>query len=234
MKKILISLLLLGGCVTVQSPYKAPVYKPSVGQILVKSKSDSPLPVKTLFSVSELANAIVQDVIKNKIVSRYLKKNPKAWFAIRYNHMVVSTETKAICEINIPATMLQDDTTMEYGKEVKIKTKKTCISHPAGLRTALEAEFLNHGVERVVAGGFQSRSILSDERKFQMHHASARTIHSPGHVAGSSLLMTISIDSPRANYYLTQKETLLKIKVLRVKNDEVLFTRNYVLKMSNE
>lgn len=94
---------------------------------------------------------------------------------------------KSICYTKYPTRILGVENRITDNDWKKDPRQYSCPSTRIGIRSLLESQLMSYGMSRVVLGGNKSREILSQERHFQMKHASTRTIHSPGHVAGAYL-----------------------------------------------
>ncbi len=251
MKNYLLILLILGGCITVQNPLP-PTYTPPIYVTKNSSEDTLPIPDKHTFiehydSITSMGADIARNTLQSPKIKDYLKKNPKAWLAVKYSPTTFSSIEESICYNHIP-TRLTTQNPLKEADMLRWPKGYTCVPNYTGMRSIIEAQFMNYGLKRVVIGGRDTRKILSRERNFQMKHASTRTIHPPGHVAGSSLLMILSVYSPDhpgviSTYNVdTQHQgysymglepgefkTVVQVKIVRVKNDEVMFDKIYIL-----
>ena len=253
MKKLIILMILLGGCVSVpQSP--VPSINPSTysppSYVTTTENYHAPVkPVPLHHSLSNLSAHIAYDTLKFPVISDYLEQNPKAWIDIKYNRMTIYSLQKAICYSKVPVKIYDKDDVLVDNDFRKDPKSYQCNLPFIGLRPLIEVELINHGMKRVVLGGDIERKIWSDERHFQMKHASTRTLHPPGHTAGASLLMILTVDEPhhpQIYRYVSsdgthrspiidegldplEYQTVIHVEVVRVRNNEVMFSKNYLL-----
>lgn len=252
MKKLLILMILLGGCVTVAPPtsYTPPsTYTPEPYTPVVRTYVPKVKPLVLHKSLSGISAHIAHDIVKFPLIKRYLKKNPKAWLAIKFDRSTIFSVQKSICYSKYPVKVYDSDDPLVDNDWKKDPKSYQCNLPFLGLRSLIEVELINRGMERIVLGGSATRQILSDERHFQMKHASTRTIHPPGHTAGSSLLMILNVNEPNhpqvyryassdglhhspsivEGLDTSAHKTIIQVKVVRVRNNEVMFSKQYLL-----
>lgn len=253
MKKLLILLLFLTSC-TPQIIYRdrfiAPPADPMPAVVApTPAPVPPPAPEPIHKSLTGLGKASADSIVKSFMIKQYLKKNPKAWVTVKYESMFgLSVGT---CQ-NVG---LDGPDTEDYGYASPLLDKRI-KNHPhyvtlrctafVGIRSLIEYNLIEDGVPRVVVGSTLTRRMLSIERHFQMKHASIKTTHPPGHVAGSSLMVTIAINSHGAGAFRTYADGIedggvnrhpnplehkcyVRVEVLRVGNNELMYSHIFVL-----
>jgi hypothetical protein len=264
---IIIFTLFLAGCVHTPNNtivydhpihYHAPVYAPlsTYGQedtIFNPVMGAPPVQNKPLIyrSFAELGNTVVHDMLNTPELKRYLKHNKKAWITIRYDRYEKSPDRglkKEVYQKNAPSE--SNSGLHDYNRDGVNEDGVDADNGPTysivGFRGLIEYSLINAGFKRVVVGSYSTRLLLSDERKYQLNHAKTKTIHPPGHVEGSSLIVILDVyqklHPPRFFTYDKEKgigigvpthefddayPVTLKVSVVRVTDDQIFFSNTY-------
>ena len=113
MKKLLILMIFLGGCVSIpHSPIPSlnpPTYSPPSYVTTTESYHETVKPIPLHHSLTNLSAHIAYDTLKFPVISDYLKQNPKAWIDIKYNRMTIYSLQKAICYSKVPVKIYDKD-----------------------------------------------------------------------------------------------------------------------------
>lgn len=247
--------MLLAGCTPTSTytpdsatVYTAPAYTPTI-QTSVPVKKINPVDSDGLViyqSFSKMGEAVVHDMLNTPELMRYLKHNKKAWITVKYDRTVLFNMARRVFFKDHPA---KHDPKLTDFKWIGSGNGYVKQSYFVGFRALIEFNLINAGFKRVVVGSDATRQLLSGERMFQLRHARTKTIHSPGHVEGSSLIVLLTpyqrMHPPRE--YGWDKETgqaiglgnrdfdeqypfNLKVSVVRVKDDQMFFSKIYSVK----